>query len=138
MRIVTPGGLRIHASRAAGKPIKGYDVKLSLLIVLAGLAIPVAAFFFIDNYSPERGIVDNAMNGQVVITLKEPESPVQCVAQTAERELALALGNPARDTPACGTEFVVDYKWVVAAGAACVVIGGLLGAGGRGGRRRRA
>lgn len=111
-------------------------MRLSLIVILAGLAIPVAAFFFIDNYSSKRGIVDNAMNGIIVITLKEPESPIKCVAQTAERELALALGNPARDTPACGIEFVVDYKWIVAAGAAGVVLGGLMGTRGRGRRRR--
>ena len=110
-------------------------MRLSLILVLAGLAIPVAAFFFIDNYSSKRGVVDNAMYGYVVITLTEPESPLKCVAQTAERELALALGNTPGDTPACGIEFVIDYKWIVAAGAASVVLGGLMGARGRGRRR---
>jgi hypothetical protein len=111
-------------------------VRLSLILVLAGLAIPVAAFFFIDNYSAKRGVIDNAMYGIVVITIKEPESPIKCVAQAAERELALALGNSPGDTPACGIEFVVDYKWIVAAGAAAIVLGGLMGTRGRGRRRR--
>lgn len=102
-------------------------------LVLVGVLLPSVAILFIENWTPEKGVVWNVSNG-VVRVGAENSNELQCFLQRQVREVAKAAGEKSLpSTPACGfTLLSVSYKWLVLIGVGLVVIGLIL----RGEKRR--
>lgn len=95
--------------------------------MLVGVLLPGVGIMFIDNWTPEKGVVWNVSNG-VVRVGAENSNELQCFLQRQVREVAKAAGEKnLPSTPACGFTLVsVAYKWLVLIGVGLVVVGLIL------------